>query len=1234
MADPVLNGKYIKELDQLTSIALDAWIAFQPDEISDQGYRISLTNFIEALPFIPAVAGNYSKIADLLDAQVGQTNDIFYRVIDPSDDPDYNDLKDSEIKAVYYHLVGSKTASLSDYNSIAIPKLESDKNAKLGNSLDALTFDIKFRSAEWSSNQATLQAIANALKVSSPQDLLLDAIALKVNVDNNPANISRVLLGLDGQLIFEPIDSTKIQSDSDATDVTLNDSYQLLLTITGDQSFSNGIANIGLTAKSFTTASITAFQASGNNRVTATSALHGLSEGDYIEIVNTTNYDGIYEVKAVPNVNDFDFTSAFVATETGDFEESANREIAVDLRVNSISVKEFTRQIEGKGRLNFSEQITSIVSTEDIDVYVKSNTAGEAIEILGTEDASELKVINPEVSLTDGEGTTANGTAVDLGGTVTNSKIITLEDAVNFRIFSNKAGDDIGVFGLKDAELSFFAGPFAGNRSYFFINPVEGRFGAIVNSNFQEFAAVYNDSLYARSLVAWNGLKYDISGSYLLPDMNDDYVIPYKKWIVDNVGRYKVAVEKTISAGTLDIGADRYIIINAETGTADNLDTITGTNLTEGEEILLLPKTGDTITLQNNLAPAINQIQTFESLDLVMRNEYPLKFVYQNTPSDGLKWLAINKPDIYSFPKYGTILNRIIDSGGRLDFLKNQRQIGVQAFSGGVDDLETINTSALQEGEMVALFAVDTITVKHNAAASGILTLSGVDLTMKSGFPLILMKLASGYHVQVNNYDASGGGGDMVLADPQEVTGAKTFLDTKLLLRNVANTFNGSFLNTNTADRIYTLQNAAGTLAFLTDVAALISDTETVTDKTLSSSKIDELFDEVRVLLDTSHADLTTITLTAAITHIDSDVVGRDILSVLNLSQGQTAVVIHTTTGAGTVKYFGGPILTKIGGTKTVAVLTNISEDGTPNIVVKNWLSEGIASIIEDTTPQLGGNLDLNGKDLDSVTAVEIGYVSGVTSAIQTQFTAAVQKALFDANTILAANADDTPAAVTIAEQTILGRITAGNIKGLTATEIRTLINVENGADVTDTANVTIAGALMDSEVDDDIKTLVLPANTTISTFGASLIDDATASNARTTLDVDQAGVNLHKTNTGDQTVASNVKFNKQAGVLGNVETFSATISFDLNDGNVQKMVITANITSLAVTNKVNSGSYRIFLTENGTGGYTIPTPGASFGTKTDNAADFVTAANAVNIIDITVDPDGNTFYSVETVTP
>jgi len=51
-----------------------------------------------------------------------------------------------------------------------------------------------------------------------------------------------------------------------------------------------------------------------------------------------------------------------------------------------------------------------------------------------------------------------------------------------------------------------------------------------------------------------------------------------------------------------------------------------------------------------------------------------------------------------------------------------------------------------------------------------------------------------------------------------------------------------------------------------------------------------------------------------------------------------------------------------------------------------------------------------------------------------------VLSSLFDANTILAANTDNTPAAVTVAEQRILGRKTGGNITALTAAEVNTIL--------------------------------------------------------------------------------------------------------------------------------------------------------------------------------------------------
>jgi len=66
-----------------------------------------------------------------------------------------------------------------------------------------------------------------------------------------------------------------------------------------------------------------------------------------------------------------------------------------------------------------------------------------------------------------------------------------------------------------------------------------------------------------------------------------------------------------------------------------------------------------------------------------------------------------------------------------------------------------------------------------------------------------------------------GGSGDMVLATAQTVTGEKTFLDTKLSLRNVANTFSSYFTNTNTASRTYTLGNRNYTIAGTDEVLLL-----------------------------------------------------------------------------------------------------------------------------------------------------------------------------------------------------------------------------------------------------------------------------------------------------------------------------------------------------------------------------------------------------------------------------
>ena len=66
-------------------------------------------------------------------------------------------------------------------------------------------------------------------------------------------------------------------------------------------------------------------------------------------------------------------------------------------------------------------------------------------------------------------------------------------------------------------------------------------------------------------------------------------------------------------------------------------------------------------------------------------------------------------------------------------------------------------------------------------------------------------------------------------------------------------------------------------------------------------------------------------------------------------------------------------------------------------------------------------------------------------------------KSLFDAYTILYADTDNTPAALSIVPSRIMGRAATGGIAALDKAAVLEIINVEDGADVTDVANVTTA---------------------------------------------------------------------------------------------------------------------------------------------------------------------------------
>ena len=107
------------------------------------------------------------------------------------------------------------------------------------------------------------------------------------------------------------------------------------------------------------------------------------------------------------------------------------------------------------------------------------------------------------------------------------------------------------------------------------------------------------------------------------------------------------------------------------------------------------------------------------------------------------------------------------------------------------------------------------------------------------------------------------------------------------------------------------------------------------------------------------------------------------------------------------------------------------------------------------------GNTTASFTTADETKLDGIEALADVTDATNVNAAGAVMESDYDANTILAATTDNTPAALTVAEQTLVGRVTGGAIDDLSASAVRTLLDVPTtGEAVLDTlfdANTVLA---------------------------------------------------------------------------------------------------------------------------------------------------------------------------------
>jgi len=224
----------------------------------------------------------------------------------------------------------------------------------------------------------------------------------------------------------------------------------------------------------------------------------------------------------------------------------------------------------------------------------------------------------------------------------------------------------------------------------------------------------------------------------------------------------------------------------------------------------------------------------------------------------------------------------------------------------------------------------------------------------------------------------------------------------------------------------------------------------------------------------------------------------------------------------------------------------------------------------------------------------------------------------------------------TTADHSKLDGIEVSATADQTASEIRTLVEsatdsnvftdadhtklnaIEASADVTDTANVTSAGALMDSEVDADIKTLSLPASTTISALGKTIVGGANAAAVRSTLEIaDSAAVSNF--------VSSSITFTNTSAYLSLAD--NNALDVDAGDFSLSFWARLDSSGTEPVLTKLSGTGYRLRFVS-GSLTLTMQDSGGS--------ADFTLATgladNKWHVYVVTVDRSGNAIAYVDNV--
>lgn len=275
-----------------------------------------------------------------------------------------------------------------------------------------------------------------------------------------------------------------------------------------------------------------------------------------------------------------------------------------------------------------------------------------------------------------------------------------------------------------------------------------------------------------------------------------------------------------------------------------------------------------------------------------------------------------------------------------------------------------------------------------------------------------------------------------------ELDGSKNILaPASIIFEGTANDHETTLAVTDpTADRTITFPDATGTVALTTDISVTASSTNTFSNKSISlgSNTVTSTLAQLNTAI--SDADVATLagtetltnkTLTSPVINTPTGITKTDVglANLDNTSDANKPVSTATQTALDLKANLANPTFT---GTVNAAALTlsgDLTVNGTTTTVNSTTVNVSNAFVFEGTTadafettltvtdptadrtitlPDAGGTVQLRVADVDDT---EIGYLNGVTSAIQTQLDGKVDESLFDAKgDLLVASADNTPA--------------------------------------------------------------------------------------------------------------------------------------------------------------------------------------------------------------------------------